>query len=316
MRVLVTGGAGAIGSHLVEALMARGDQAAVLDSFHEFYPRELKERNLASASAHPAFCGIYELDIRDRDRVRSCLDRFKPEGVVHLAARAGVRPSVTEAVEYSDVNQNGTAVMLTEAVRASAGRFVFASSSSVYGARVCGACGEDADANHPISPYGATKRAGELFCHAIHKTEGLSVACLRFFSVYGPRQRPDLAVDKFARLMLAGREIPVFGDGQIERDFTFISDIVAGILGALDRIDGFRIFNLGRGRPISVNQMIETLERELGVSAKRRTLPPHPADVPRTWASIELAERELGYAPEVHFEDGIRAYIRWLREQN
>ena len=313
MRILVTGGAGFIGSHLVESCLERSHSVAVLDSFHAFYPRERKEANLARARQHASFAGIYEADIRDADRMRALFDELRPEAVVHLAARAGVRPSLEAPIEYCDVNLTGTAVLLQEAARTEVGRFIFASSSSVYGEKPRGPFVEEAEADRPLSPYGATKRAGELLCHAAHHTSGLSITCLRIFTAYGPRQRPDLAIHKFAALMLKGCPIPVFGDGSAERDFTFVADLVEGIQRALDRAEGFQMYNLGRGKPVTVNETIGILERELGIPAKRETLPPQPGDVPRTWASIERARRELGYEPQVELEDGVRAFVSWLR---
>ncbi len=315
MRVLVTGGAGAIGSHLVDVLLARGDEVGVLDSFHDFYPREWKERNLAGAREHERFAGLWEGDIRDRELVGRAFAELRPEGVVHLAARAGVRPSIERPLDYCDVNVNGTAVVVTEAASAGAERFVFASSSTVYGERSRVAFVEDMDTDFPISPYGATKRAGELFCHSIHRHSGLAITCLRFFSVYGPRQRPDLAITQFAMRMLASEPIVIFGDGSVERDFTYVTDILDGVVAALDRAQGFAIYNLGRGQPVVLNDAIAMLEAELGVAAKRETRPAHPADLPRTWASIERAARELGYDPKVRLQDGIAAYVRWLQEQ-
>jgi UDP-glucuronate 4-epimerase len=315
MRVLVTGGAGFIGSHLVEGLLARGDEVVVIDSFHDFYPREAKERNLARARTHPAFRGLREADIRDAEAVRELFQVHKPEAVIHLAARAGVRPSVEAPDEYADVNVTGTAVLLREAAAREVSRVLFASSSSVYGERPRGPFVEDMDADHPISPYGATKRGGELLSYAWHRTTGISITALRIFTAYGPRQRPDLAIHRFARCMLRGAEIPVFGDGSAERDFTFVGDLTDGILRALDRSEGFRTYNLGRGEPVTVNETIATLERVLGMPARRKTLPAQQGDVPRTWASIERANREIGYEPQTALEDGIRRFVEWLREE-
>ena len=316
MRVLVTGGAGAIGSHLVDALLARGDQVGVLDSFHDFYPREQKERNLALADAHERYLGLWECDIREPEAVGRCFGEARPEAVVHLAARAGVRPSLEEPLDYADVNVNGTVVVASQAITAGVERMVFASSSTVYGERsAAGPFVEDMDTDRPLSPYGASKRAGELFCSALQRQSGLPISCLRFFSVYGPRQRPDLAIAQFASRMLCGEPIILLGDGSVERDFTYISDILAGIIAALDRADGFSVYNLGRGQPVVLNDAIAMLEAELGVIAKRELRPAHPADMSKTWASIERAAAELDYHPQVRLEDGIAEYARWLREQ-
>ena len=312
MRVLITGGAGAIGSHLVEALLRRGDDVAILDSFHAFYPRSVKERNIAAARLHSNFRSLYEADIRDAHRVDEIFEEYRPEAVVHLAARAGVRPSLEDPVGYLDYNVTGTGIVLDATVRHRCERFVFASSSSVYGSRPRGPFSEGEAADRPVSPYGATKRSGELLCHATHHTTGLPVTCLRFFTVYGPRQRPDLAIHKFALLARKGDPIPVFGDGSAERDFTFVLDIVDGILRALDRCDGYRIYNLGRGRPVTLNQTIDALEHALDMEIKRVELPAQVGDVPRTWAAIDRARDELGYEPKMDLLDGLREFARWL----
>jgi UDP-glucuronate 4-epimerase len=316
MSVLVTGGAGAIGSHLVEALLARGERVAVLDSFHPFYPRAYKERNLAAARQHAGFAGLHEGDVRDAALVARVLEELRPEAIVHLAARAGVRPSLEDPVGYVESNVTGTAVLLAAAAEAGVGRFVFASSSSVYGERPRGPFSEDLAADRPLSPYGATKRAGELLCHAAHHTTGLAVTCLRFFTVYGPRQRPDLAIHKFARLALERKPVPVYGDGSAERDFTYVSDIVDGVIRALDRCDGYAIYNLGRGQPVTLAETIAALEAALGFPIERAHQPEQTGDVPRTWASIDRARAELGYDPRVELREGIAAFVAWLRRES
>jgi UDP-glucuronate 4-epimerase len=206
-------------------------------------------------------------------------------------------------------------VLLEEAISAGTERFLFTSSSSVYGAKPRGPFLEDADCDHPLSPYGASKRSGELICHAMHHTSGMPITCLRIFTAFGPRQRPDLAIHKFAKLILEGKPLPIFGDGTAERDFTFVGDLVRGFILALERADGFNVYNLGRGAPVTVNETIEILERELGASAIREYLPTQLGDAPRTWASIEKARSELGYEPQVSYEEGIRAFVQWLREE-
>lgn len=315
MRVLVTGGAGAIGSVVVEALLARGDEVSVLDSFHDFYPRAVKERNLARARTQRGFAGLYELDIRDAAGVGRAFAERAPQGVVHLAARAGVGPSLSDPVGYADVNLLGTAVVLNAAAAAGVERLVFASSSSVYGERPRGEFREDMATDRPISPYAATKRGGELLCHAAQASTGLPITCLRFFTVYGPRQRPDLSIHKFARCIAADQPIPLMGDGSAERDFTFVGDTVDGVIRALDRTRDFRIYNLGRGKPVTMNDTIAALERALGRKARRQVLPPMAGNVPRTWASIERARAELGYDPKVDLDVGLAEFARWLREE-
>jgi UDP-glucuronate 4-epimerase len=315
MKVLVTGGAGAIGSQLVDRLLERGDQVAVLDSFHEFYPRARKEENLRAARAHPGFAALYECDIRAADGVRAALAEFGPESVYHLAARAGVRPSVEEPLEYADVNLRGTAVVVTESAAAGVQRFVFASSSTVYGENAELPWQEDGDTSSQLSPYGASKRGGELFCHSIQRSTGMPVTCLRFFSVYGPRQRPDLVIAKFAQMMLDGEKLPILGDGTQERDLTYVDDIVDGIVRSHDQAAGFQVYNLGRGKPVRLDVVIELLERELGIRADRQQLPAHPADIPRTSASIDRARQRLGYDPRVEPEEGIQRTVAWIREK-
>lgn len=313
--MLVTGGAGAIGSFAVEAFLARGHEVAVLDSFHDFYPRAAKERNLERARRERGFAGVFEGDIRDADFVRKTFASFAPGGVVHLAARAGVRPSLEDPVTYAEVNLVGTQILLDASVRAGVERFVFASSSSVYGERPRSEFSEDLAADRPVAPYGATKRAGELLCHAAHVSSGMATSCLRFFNAYGPRMRPDLAIHKFAVLMLADRPIPVFGDGSAERDFTFVLETVDGIARAFDRARSYHVYNLGRGKPVTVNDIIAALERALGRRARREALPPQPGDLPRTWASIARARAELGYEPKIDLDEGVAAFVRWLREE-
>ena len=315
MRVLVTGGAGAIGSHVVEALLERSEEVGVLDSFHDFYPRERKERNLELARRSAGFAGLWEVDIRDADGVARCLRELRPDALIHLAARAGVRPSLLEPEAYMDVNVTGTATVLNAAVKADVSRLLFASSASVYGERPRGPFSEDDRADRPLSPYGASKRGGEMLCHSFHHTTGLPATCLRFFTAYGPRQRPDLAIHKFARLVLSGEPIPVFGDGSSERDFTFISDLVDGVLRALDRVEGFHVYNLGRGVPLTLNETISALESALGIPVKRLALPVQTGDLPRTWASIDLAKAELGYEPRVDLREGLDEFVHWLREE-
>ena len=286
----------------------------MLDSFHDFYPRSQKERNLARARGQRGFAGVFEGDIRDVEFVAKTFESFAPRAVVHLAARAGVRPSLEDPVTYTDVNLLGTSVVLNAATRGGVERFVFASSSSVYGERPRGEFTEDLAADRPLAPYGATKRGGELLCYAAQANSGVGITCLRFFNAYGPRMRPDLAIHKFAVLMLAGRPIPVYGDGSFERDFTFVEDTVDGVVRALDRARGFAVYNVGRGKPVTVNDIIASLERALGVRAERETLPEQPGDIPRTWASIARAKAELGYAPSVDLDEGVARFIRWLRE--
>ncbi|MGH0030936.1 MAG: NAD-dependent epimerase/dehydratase family protein [Myxococcota bacterium] len=309
-RVLVTGAAGFIGSTLVDRLLADGREVVGLDCFDPFYDRELKEANLAEARGSDRF-GLVEGDIRDPDAVARAF-AGGVDGVVHLAALAGVRPSLERPAAYADVNVTGTSVILAEAAGRGAPRVVFASSSSVYGEREQGPFRETDPVERPVSPYAATKRAAELVAHTFHHAHGLPVVCARIFTAFGPRQRPDLAVRKFAERMLKGEPVPIFGDGSSLRDFTFVDDLVDGLTRALDSDLGFEILNLGAGRTVSVLDVVKTLEAELGVSAEIDWQPPQTGDVPRTWADVSAARQALGYSPAVSFEEGVRRFVAWL----
>ena len=311
-RVLVTGAAGFIGSTLVDALLAEGREVIGLDSFDRFYAEADKLANLASASTHTSF-RLERGDIRDAACVARALEGARCDAVVHLAALAGVRPSLERPALYADVNVHGTAVVLEQAVRHDVGRMVFASSSSVYGEREDGPFRETDPVERPISPYAATKRAGELIAHTFHHAHGIGVTCARIFTAYGPRQRPDLAIRKFAERMLRDEPIPIFGDGSALRDFTFVDDLVRGLVSALDKDLGFAILNFGGGRTVSVIEVVRTLERELGRQAKIDWLPRQTGDVSRTWADISAARAALGYAPATSFEEGVARFAAWLR---
>jgi UDP-glucuronate 4-epimerase len=320
--VLVTGGAGFIGSHLCERLVRRGCTVVALDSFDPFYDPAVKRRNVAALREAKRF-RLVEADIRDLAQVERALDDAGIGGVdavVHLAARAGVRPSIEAPVLYSEVNVAGTAAMLELACRRGISRFVFGSSSSVYGNNAKVPFSEADPVDHPISPYAATKRAGELLCHTYRHVHGLSVVALRFFTVYGPRQRPDLAIHKFGRLMLEGRPIPLFGDGTTARDYTFVDDIVRGIEGAIAYTGAhpgaFEIVNLGGSRPATLRRLVELLSEAFGVEPRVQWLPAQPGDVERTYADVGRARELLGYVPEVPLEEGIPRFAAWLREES
>jgi UDP-glucuronate 4-epimerase len=311
-RVVVTGGAGFIGSHLAEALLARGDRVTILDSFTDFYDPRLKRANLDEV-ARTGRVELVEGDIRDRGVVASALAHA--DAVVHLAAMAGVRPSIEDPALYVAVNLDGTANLLQAAAKAGIKTFVFASSSSVYGNNTKVPFHEDDPVDHPISPYAATKRAGELLVHTFHHLYGLDTPCLRYFTVYGPRQRPEMAIRRFAECMVRGQPIPVLGDGSSRRDYTFVSDIVAGTLAALDRGRGFRIYNLGESATTTLCRLVELLEANLGVRATIDRRPAAPGDVEETFADIGRARRELGYAPTVPVEEGLSRFARWIRSR-
>lgn len=312
-RVLVTGAAGFIGSTLVDRLLAEGRSVVGFDSFDPFYPEQQKQRNLVAALDHAAF-ELVRGDIRDAERLEQTLSTGEFDGVVHLAALAGVRPSLERPAEYADVNVRGTAQLLEAAVRRGAPRVVFASSSSVYGEREDGPFRETDAVERPVSPYAATKRAAELVAHSFHHAFGISVTCARIFTAYGPRQRPDLAIRKFAELMRRREPVPIFGDGSSLRDFTFVDDLVDGLVRALDCDLGYAILNFGAGRKISVLEVVKLLEQSLGVQAEIEWLPAQTGDVPRTWADITAARESLGYLPHVDFEEGVRRFVAWLND--
>ena len=319
MRIIVTGGAGFIGSHLCERLLDRGHEVAAIDSFDPFYDPAVKGRNVERALASDRF-RLVRADIRDLASMDAGLRAAgwdAADTVVHLAARAGVRPSIQEPVLYADVNVAGTAAVLELARRVGAQGFVFGSSSSVYGNNERVPFSEDDAVEHPISPYAATKRAGELLCHTYAHLYGLPTVCLRFFTVYGPRQRPDLAIHKFARLMLAGRSIPLFGDGSTERDYTYVDDVLQGVEGAIAYAAGhpgcFEIVNLGESDTVTLRRLVEVLSRSLGIEPVIERLPAQAGDVDRTFADISKARRLLGYTPTTRVEEGIPKFVEWLR---
>jgi UDP-glucuronate 4-epimerase len=324
MRILVTGGAGFIGSHLCERFLRSGHDLIVIDNFNPFYDPSLKRGNCEQIACTAVAEGrrylLCEGDIRDGDFVSAIVTQEKPEAVVHIAAMAGVRPSIENPLLYEEVNVGGT-LNLLEAVRAAGVRpFVFASSSSVYGNNPKVPFSESDPVDNPISPYAATKKAGELLCHTYHYLYGMSIACLRFFTVYGPRQRPDLAISKFTRLILSGEPIPVYGDGTTSRDYTYIDDIVDGVEKALElvRIDGPRydIFNLGGSRPVALRRLVEVIEEASGMKAEITRLPMQPGDVQTTFADIEKSAAILGYETKTAIEEGIRLFVSWYREQS
>lgn len=314
-RVLVTGAAGFIGSHLVEALSARGDEVVGIDNFDPFYPRAMKEQNLAEVGKPKGF-SFREQDMLDVPALRALLT---PETlIVHLAAKAGVRPSLADPVGYATANVTGTAAVLEAARQAGVSRLVFGSSSSVYGDSTPVPFREDAVATVPVSPYAATKRAGELFLGSVAPIYKLRAASLRFFTVYGPRQRPDLAIHAFTRKMVEGRTLTLFGDGTQARDYTYCDDIVAGILAAADWTDsapiGVETFNLGGSRSIPTEAMVAQIADALGIKPRIEWAPMQPGDVQQTAADLTKSGAVLGYAPKIPFPEGIRRFIRWFRE--
>lgn len=314
-RFMVTGGAGFIGSHLADLLASRGVQVMILDDFNDYYSPVAKRRNLQQHLTNSRV-RIEEADIRDKRRVLSLVQSYRPQVLVHLAARAGVRPSVESPELYETTNVLGTLNLLEAARVAGVERFVFGSSSSVYGVNTQVPFSETDPLLLPASPYAATKIAGEALCNSYHHVYGLEVVSLRFFTVFGPRQRPDLAIHKFAALIREGRAIPLYGDGTSCRDYTYVSDIVAGIDAAIRvPVTRHEIFNLGNGSPVGLLEMVRILERVLGTPARIDWQPEQPGDVPRTYADISKAHRMLGYAPKIALEHGIREMVAWLDRQ-
>ena len=314
-RVLVTGAAGFIGSWLTERLLERGVEVVGLDNFDPFYDRALKERNLETARGSSAF-RLVEGDLRNRSDVSALFSDGGFDAVMHLAAKAGVRPSLADPAAYYETNLIGTSNLLEVMREAGCLRLVFASSSSVYGNSRKVPFHEDDRVDAPISPYAATKKAGEELCHVYHAVHGFSVLALRFFTAYGPRQRPEMAIHAFTRRLFAGEPIPVFGDGSMERDFTYIDDVVDGVVFALDYVLGsqtFEIVNLGESEPIRLSRLVSALERATGREATIDRRPVPPGDVDRTFADVSRARRLLGYDPHVGIDEGLRRFVEWYR---
>jgi len=315
MNILVTGAAGFIGSTLTDRLLADGHTVVGLDNFDPFYPREVKERNLAAAWKNSRFT-LIEADIRDGVGLETSLTgRTRFDAIVHLAAKAGVRPSIEDPVGYQETNVKGTQNLLEYARKAGVRQFVFASSSSVYGVNPRVPWREDDAVLQPISPYASTKVSGELLGHVYSHLYGIRFIGLRFFTVYGPRQRPDLAIHKFAKLMLAGKPLPFFGDGTTRRDYTYIDDIVQGIIGAIHyTATPYEVVNLGNNQTVSLNELIAGLEQALDRKATLDRQPEQPGDVPQTWASVEKASRLFGYGPKTTVNQGLGSFASWLGE--
>lgn len=313
MRIIVTGGAGFIGSNLVDRLLGDGAEVTVVDNFDAFYPRAVKESNLSLALRYPR-CRLVELDIRDAEGVKRLVGQHRPDAIVHLAARAGVRPSIDSPSLYADVNVVGTVQWLEAAARLEPRpRFVYASSSSVYGDRSSTPFRETDPVDLPISPYAATKKACELLAFTFHHLHGLPVTGLRLFTAYGPRNRPDLAIAKFTRLIDHGDPVPMYGDGTTRRDYTFVADIVDGIVRALDHCTKHHLYNLGNSNPIDLRDIIDMIGAALGKKPLIQHLPEQPGDVRQTFADIHRASSELGYTPKTPFPEGLAQYVAWYR---
>jgi UDP-glucuronate 4-epimerase len=316
MVIFVTGAAGFIGSHLCERLCARGDDVIGLDNFDAFYPRADKERNLAKLQTEAKFTFV-EGDVRDAGVLDRVFAERHPEAVVHLAALAGVRPSLAEPARFADVNVIGTQRVFDASRAHGVSRFVFGSSSSVYGRDSQPPFKESDPCLTPMSPYAATKRASELALFTAHHLYAVDVTCLRFFTVFGPRQRPDLAIHKFARLMAANKPVELYGDGSTSRDYTYVDDIIDGVVAAIDQprgpAPGYRIYNLGGSRATTLKQLVEMLAKALAMKPAIESLPEQPGDMKQTLADVALAGKDLGYAPKVSMQDGIKRFADWWR---
>lgn len=312
-QFLVTGGAGFIGSHLVDRLLAqRPARVVVVDNFDEFYDPQIKRANIADHINNPAY-RLVRADIRDYAALNRIFAEQHFDAIIHLAARAGVRQAISEPRLYTEVNINGTMNLLELAERNGVGKFIFGSSSSVYGPAAAPPFREDAPLA-PISPYAATKASGELLAHTYSHLYGMNIVCLRFFTVYGARQRPDLAIHKFARMIAGGSPIPIYGDGSAKRDFTYIDDILQGLMAAIEYdATPFEVINLGESQTITVNRMIELLEDALGRKAIVERRPPQPGDMPITHADITKARKLLSYRPTTPIETGIKKFAEWFK---
>ena len=309
--ILVTGGAGFIGSHLAQRLLRDGKRLAIVDNLDDFYSADLKRANLKEVQAAGEF-HFFQADVRDGQQLQEVFAAFKPDAVIHLAARPGVRPSFAQPEAYTSINVGGTTQVLEACRLHGVRRFVFGSSSSVYGGSSCGPFREDANISHPLSIYAATKVAGEALAFTYSHAYGLSVVCLRLFTAYGPRQRPDLAIRKFSGMILRGEEVPIFGDGTLLRDYTYVNDIVDGIVLALNASGNFEVYNIGNSNPISINEMVRMLGRALGKPVRCKYLPTPPGEMLLTHADLTKAKEALGYSPKVTVQEGIRRFAEWI----
>ena len=312
MNILVTGSSGFIGSHLTELLLNANNKIVGLDNFDNFYPRIFKESNMEIALKNENF-RFYEGDIREKKIIKKIISENNIEVVIHLAAKAGVRPSILNPQEYYDVNVNGTLSIIEAMQESNCKNLILASSSSIYGDQEKVPFDENDKVDHPISPYAATKKSTELLAHVYSHLYGMNITCLRFFTAYGPRQRPDLAIHKFTRLIDEGMKIPVFGDGDTARDYTFIFDIVEGIKKSMENMNGYKIYNLGESKVIKLNELISTIELHLGKKAIIERLPEQPGDVKQTFANIQKARNEINYNPKIEFNKGIELFIDWYK---
>jgi UDP-glucuronate 4-epimerase len=314
-RILITGAAGFIGSHLADVLLQTGNHVMGIDNFDPFYDRSIKEVNISSALKSKLY-HFREGDIRDVAFINECFSGFNPDVIVHLAAKAGVRPSLVNSEAFYDVNVMGTLKILEAMKKNKIGNLIFASSSSVYGNNKKVPFSEEDDVNNPISPYAASKKSGELLCYTYHHLYNMNVFCLRFFTVYGPRQRPDLAINKFTRAMMKGDKIYIYGDGTTSRDYTHIKDIIYGIIRSVEKVKGFDIFNLGESNTVTLTMLISLLEKYIDRKAEVNYLPLQEGDVLQTVADITKARKMLNFNPVMDIERGIKDYVDWYKSIN
>lgn len=315
MTIMVTGCAGFIGSHAVDRLLSSGKNVVGVDNFDSFYDPSIKMKNIEHNLDNNNFV-FYRADIRDKAEIDQIFEDNDIDVIIHLAARAGVRPSIQDPLLYEDVNIKGTLNLLELSKKCGIKNFIFASSSSVYGVNEKVPFSESDMVERSISPYAASKKACETYCYTYHHLYGIPVVCLRFFTVYGPRQRPEMAIHKFTRLIDNGQEIEMYGDGASKRDYTYITDIVDGIVAAIDKRSGYEIINLGDSKVVELQYLIALIEEKLGKKAMIKKMPVQPGDVPITFADISKAKTLLGYAPKVSIEDGIENFVKWYRSEN
>ncbi|MCD6165349.1 GDP-mannose 4,6-dehydratase [bacterium] len=314
MAYLVTGGAGFIGSHLCERLVKEGSEIICVDNFNDFYDPLIKRRNVKGLQKKANF-KLYELDILDFPKLQAVFEQNDIDVIIHLAARAGVRPSIKEPLLYQEVNVRGTLNLLELARRFNVPKFVFASSSSVYGNNKKVPFSEQDNVDNPVSPYAATKKAGELLAYTYHHLYDISISCIRFFTVYGPRQRPDMAIHKFTKLIDQGKKVPIFGDGNSQRDYTYISDIIDGLCSAIEYCQGYEIYNLGDSRTVELKEVIQHIENLLNKKARLDFKPFQAGDVWITYADISKAKAQLKYQPKIMFEKGMQNFIDWYKSE-
>jgi len=314
MYILITGGAGFIGSHLCEKLIDLNHKIICIDNFNNYYNPKIKENNLKNIIDNKNFT-LYRLDILNKEKINEIFSSQKINIIIHLAARAGVRPSLSNALLYEAVNVQGTINLLEACKDYGIKKFIFASSSSVYGDNKKVPFSEDDNVDNPVSPYAATKKSGELICYTYHHLYDISILCFRLFTVYGPRQRPEMAIHKFTRHILEEKPIEVFGDGTSSRDYTYIDDIISGIISSLDKINGYEIINLGNSKPINLLKLIDLIEKEINCKAVIKYADTQPGDVFTTYADIRKAKKMLKYQPEISIEEGIENFIKWYKKK-